>query len=245
MNNLIRYVHGSEDSTDLDVYYVLGTLPSFAECQSFCAADETENRNIITIEDGIVTQCFKGTIDEINNGLIVTYPLHEQEFPLLIDRLVPRDIGLKVVRVLRCILSYCSRTQYRTGVKYALRSPSWKTKLEMLASIKFDRIDDYVKCSRPEAFKVFAFQLGQVLALIDGIELYTKMQVSGRYPYLHPYLYRQYAPHSYLVQMIERFIGQLQSLEFEQDGDQVELPYGVYNLKTEARVDSGQFSQAI
>lgn len=35
----ICYVHGSRDSTDVDVHYVSDTLPSFGECQRFCSED--------------------------------------------------------------------------------------------------------------------------------------------------------------------------------------------------------------
>ena len=51
---MIRYIHGSADSTDLDVVYVFEEIPSFEECQLFCRSDPKENRNIIVVRDGIV-----------------------------------------------------------------------------------------------------------------------------------------------------------------------------------------------
>ena len=47
MKDLIRYVHGSEDSLDVDVYYVFDEMPDFNACKQFCCADKNENRNII------------------------------------------------------------------------------------------------------------------------------------------------------------------------------------------------------
>ena len=51
---MIRYIHGSGNSTDVDVVYVFDELPSLNECKKFCSADPTENRNIITISDGMI-----------------------------------------------------------------------------------------------------------------------------------------------------------------------------------------------
>lgn len=87
-------------------------MPSFQECQTFCSVDINENRNIIIINGGIVTDCFKGTIDEVNNGLFRTYSLHQQRYPLLVTELVNRDIVIKIIRVLRCLLSALKRNLY-------------------------------------------------------------------------------------------------------------------------------------
>ena len=93
---MIRYIHGSADSTDLDVMYVFEALPSQGECHRFCCGDPRENRNIIAVKDGVVEQCFKGIPDEVNNALLATYPLHPQEYPLVITRRLPRDVFRKV-----------------------------------------------------------------------------------------------------------------------------------------------------
>jgi hypothetical protein len=79
----IKYIHGSGDSLDIDVFYVFDKKPTYQECHIFCSNTD-ENRNIIVIDNGYVTDCFKGTIDEVQNSLIDTYGLHEQEYPLLI-----------------------------------------------------------------------------------------------------------------------------------------------------------------
>lgn len=242
MNSLIRYVHGSEDSIDLDVYYVMDSLPSFFECQKFCFANPAENRNIIVIEDGIVAQCFKGTVDEINNGLIATYPLHSQDYPLLVTRKVKRDVGLKIIRVLRCLLSYCSRSQYREQVKAALKSSDWAQKVRTLNSINFLKIKDYGKAPLAEVYKVFAFQLGQINALIyEGKELYTKSAVAAEFPELRPFLYREQHIDSdtvsrFLFETIGGFAEYLtyNIYSYTQEGDVVELwIFDKYDLKTE------------
>lgn len=190
---MIKYIHGSEDSLDKDVYYVFDKIPSFLDCRSFCSEDPNENRNIIVVNDGVVTDCFIGTVDEINNGLIDTYNLHEQEYPLIVNKKIPRDITLKEVRAIRGILSILSKTQYRSDIKYALRT-GWKERLDCLSKIDFTKID-YDKLGKhmngEDLLKVIAFQIGQTLGLLEGKELYTKSSVSKAYPELKPFLYRQ------------------------------------------------------
>ena len=52
-------VHGSEDSLDLDVVYVVPVMPAVRDCHAFCADDPDENRNLVVLRDGVVVDCFK------------------------------------------------------------------------------------------------------------------------------------------------------------------------------------------
>lgn len=217
---MIRYVHGSEDSTDLDVHYVFDNLPSFNECQIFCSSDPSENRNIIVIKKGIVTDCFKGTPDEINNGVFLTYSLHEQNCPLLVKELIPRDALIKSVRAVRCLLSHYSRTSFRSLVKSALRSPSWDEKLQALRQIDFKGVNDFKKDTRENVFKIFAFQIGQTLGLLDGVELFTKSSIASHFPLLRPYLYRKENHDAAdMCLMIQQFLDRMQTLAHEEIDD--------------------------
>lgn len=209
---MIKYIHGSEDSIDLDVHYVFNELPSFKSCQEFCS-DKNENRNIITITNGIVNNCFKGTIDEVNNGLYYTYNLHKQEYPLLINRLVKRDTLIKYIRTLRGIFSYLSKTQYRSIIKYGLKS-NWTTRIKILEEINWDNISDFNKSfSKKDIFKVYAFQLGQSLGLHEEIELYTKSSISKQYPNLRKYLYREETNINDLLIYLNKFINIIKSFK--------------------------------
>lgn len=209
-----RFIHGSEDSIDLDVFYLFDKMPNFQECQEFCS-DDIENRNIIVMKDGIVIDCYKGTIDEINNGLYYTYNLHQQDFENPIEKLVERDILIKTLRVVRCFLSHCSRTKYRDIVKKALKSASWKYKISVFKDIDFKNIKDYGKNGTYEdTLKIFAFQLGQVLALYEGIELYTKSQVASKYKKLKQFLYREKNSNiNDLIEYIDKFISIIEKYE--------------------------------
>lgn len=232
------YLHGSEDSIDKDVYYLFKSLPNARECQAFCNLNKEEDRNIIVINNGVVTNCFKGVPDEVNNGLFYTYKLHPQSYPLLVDRTVPRDIGLKIIRVLRCVLSYFSRTEYRVKVKESLKNPNWDFKLETLNNLNLNLLPNLNKGSSPKVYKVFAFQLGQVLSLIDGEELYTKRGVANYYPELESYLYKKSEDIQTLIKFINIFINKLKELKISQDKiNQVKLVYGTYNLSTEVNLE--------
>lgn len=180
MNIIGNYIYGSEDSTDIDIAYIVDELPSLQECKKFCSEDKNENRNLITINNGVITNCYKGTVDELNNAILDTYKLHEQNTELLINRKIERDIPLKLIRSIRAMLSHLSRSQYRKEIKLALRS-NWTTRLETLDNIKLNTIDfDNINnnMSREDILKLFAFQIGQCRPLIlSNTEYYTKREI--------------------------------------------------------------------
>lgn len=187
----IKYIHGSEDSTDCDVIYVFDKMPSLQWCKTYCS-DNDENRNICVVKNGIVTECYKGTPDEVNNAVFLTYHLHEQEYPLLITRLVPRDVTAKCMRAIRIILSHLSRSQYRTQVKAALIG-DWFTRIKTLEDIDLTTIDFSTlnkNMTREDILKTIAFQMGQTYHLTNGLELYTKNDVAEASFVLTQFLYR-------------------------------------------------------
>ena len=194
-SKMVRYVHGSEDSTDVDVLYIVDELPEFHECKSFCDMnEESENRNIAVIKDGVISECYKGSPDELNNALLDTYSKHEQKYDLLITRTVPRVKPVKYARAVRILLSHLSRSQFRTEIKAALHS-SWSERLRVLGSvvqlseIEFSTLK-HVK-NEADVKKVIAFQIGQVRGLLNDIELYTKREISDTFPELEDFLYRK------------------------------------------------------
>ncbi|KAL9658084.1 hypothetical protein ABK040_012998 [Willaertia magna] len=93
-NNIPYFLHGSEDSKDLDKLYMFigrNSLPSHEKCCHFCNSNNDkendtelenkeikEDRNLFEIENNYVIKVFKGLIDEVNNGLFTTYHLHQQ-----------------------------------------------------------------------------------------------------------------------------------------------------------------------
>lgn len=241
MNVIAKYIHGSGDSIDVDTYYVVDHIPSFQEAKQWCDAIKDENANLITIENGIVTGCYKGTPDECNNSLYDTYSLHEQEYPLLVERKVERDKGLKYIRAIRIILSHVSRSQYRSEVKAALKSDKLSDKVRTLYGIDFDSID-YGQmsgtASGKDILKVIAFQLGQVMGLQYDTELYTKADVACIYSDLYDFLYRN---DNISLDIIKGYVHDfcqyiIDIIESENDGCVTFINGQTYNVLQEKRV---------
>lgn len=242
-----KYVHGSEDSTDIDVCYILDKVPSMAAAKEFCTeGGERENRNCAVITDGVVSWAYKGSPDEVNNSLFMTYSLHEQESELLIERMVLRDVPVKILRSVRIILSHLSRcSQHRKEIKAALKSKGWMERLGVLGMIKpfyvdFKEIETATGMKPEDTKKVIAFQMGQCLGLLDGVELYTKASIAFKYPELWGALYRRNTAESmagldfaygmfcnrlYSLLTKEESVGQVKFLQFG------EIEYDISNEK--------------
>jgi len=173
MEIIAKYIHGSEDSLDIDTYYIVDKVPSFQESKEFCDSIKDENANLLELDnEGHVCACYKGTIDECNNSLFTTYNLHEQSYPLLIKSMVERDKWLKSLRAVRIILSHLSRTQYRKDVKAALKGSMYE-RIQLLKSIDLNAIDfDSLEHNQSgkDVMKIIAFQAGQTLGLLGGHE---------------------------------------------------------------------------
>jgi hypothetical protein len=175
-------VFGSKSSRDRDVLVYIESLPSLEECKSLSKRMDSEisglypdgkevNTNLAVVTDGAISEVFKGTVDEVNNSVFVTYCDHEQKFPLL--------ISLKTLRAARISLSLYSRTDYRPQVKSALKG-NLVDKLDVLKLVDFScRTEFGKKGSDADVYKNVAFQLGQVLGLKQGIELYSKEAISS------------------------------------------------------------------
>lgn len=210
-----HYVFGSEDSRDYDILYLIPKDITREDCKPYfqidaskklCAevaldlitkgyyVDKPLNVNLAVLEDGVLTYVFKGPVCEVNNSVLATYQLHKQMFPLEITRSLPRNIGLKNLRAMRTMLSFISRTQYRSMVKEALNG-SAVTKAEMLAIINFGYITKlgHKNTTLVDLYKTNAFQMGQCMALNEGVELYTKSAIADRYPQLRDALNRKSA----------------------------------------------------
>ncbi len=207
MEDLVIIIHGSENSLDRDAYIVVPEEMNNQDSKELCSQYKELNANLIKVVDGNVVWSYKGTKDECNNSIMKTYHLHKQDFENPITSLVERDSGIKMLRTIRGILSYCSRTQWRVDVKKALSSSSLDVKMAALKSINLMEVDDFQKNTKIEAYKYLAFQMGQTLALIkDGIELFTKNQVINYYPELTDYLNRTPADAKKLTDFYNRFV---------------------------------------
>ena len=90
-----------------------------------------------------------------------------------------------------------------------------------MISIEFGSITDFgKKGSTEDVYKTFAFQLGQILALRDGVELYTKRDVADYFPDLTPYLYREKGTDfTTLQQYLDQFTEYCSNFQIEETDD--------------------------
>lgn len=197
------YVHGSPDSVDKDIVYIIDEPMEPDTSKKLCEILDG-NSNLAVIKDGHIVWCYKGVPDELNNSMYRTVPLHKENKDNPISGPVERDVCMKVIRAVRIILSHMSRSQYRNKIKSALRG-GWKERLDTLWNIKLEEIDfDSLNknMSGKDVLKVIAFQTGQTLALIDGVEVYTKGEISDFLPILGPALYRESEPRITSVELM-------------------------------------------
>lgn len=242
---MIRYIHGSSNSVDLDTVYVFENEPTFKEAKEFCDSKKDENANIICVDNGKVSYCYKGTIYEINNSVFATYSLYKQDYPLIITDKVERDKYLKLIRSTRCITSQFSRTDIRTLIKKGLNG-DWSDRKKALVAVE-DKLSlfsllplMYGKKNSTEILKSIAFQIGQTLALfVDNEELYTKNDVSEKYPLLRQYLERCPTDTVDIRTMLRRLINVLQIEKYKIIGEHGIRFEGnssvVYDMKTEQK----------
>lgn len=254
MNILGKYIHGSEDSVDVDTYYWVDELPStIQECKTWCESKEGENANLFTVHTKIVNEqyssvvdkVYKGSPDEVNNSLLRTYDLHPQESSLPPGlHYVLRDTFIKYIRAVRGILSHLSRSQYRSDIKFALSSNDWHQKLDALRNINLSNIDFSTlnnHMSPEDIKKVIAFQIGQSLGLMDGFEYYTKSEIADAYPVLRQFLYRDVNSNinelnAMLRYFIRRIITEVNPKILYEDDGIITFISGKYDVKNEKRI---------
>ncbi len=197
--------HGSENSLDKDVYVVIPQSLPMKEAKKLCDSFKEINANLITIENGKVNWVYKGTVDECNNSILATYNLHKQDVDCPVTQKAERAYAQKMLRTIRGLLSYVSRTELRETIKAALVTSNLDEKVAALKQINLNEIADFGKSPVIETYKFYAFQMGQTLALLeDNIELFTKNSVAQYYPELSDYLARKEASPEKLQQFLER-----------------------------------------
>lgn len=194
------YLFGSENSLDYDILVLVQNIPYISTAKEWCQdykdkfakiyKDKLININLGVLEQGRVVRVFKGTPDEVNNSIYLTYQFHQQQYPLEITGLTERILPLKLARVARIILTFLSRVE-RNIVKKGLHG-NMQDKLAALSAIDFAKLKDLgdKKCTIVEFAKTCAFQFGQAIALFSEKQLYTKNEIKKEYADLANYLDR-------------------------------------------------------
>ena len=219
MNILARYIHGSEDSIDCDVIYMVDEVPSQKDAKAFCCEDPTENRNVAVVRNGRISWCYKGFTDEVNNSLLATYVLHRQNDRLLVTERMERDLLLKLLAVLRKLLMELRHASIRHEARKALKA-GYSERVRLLEQTVLPELEWIIpETERLERVKTMAFQLGQALSLHERMELYTKSALAKYDASLKPYLYREPCSLAYLEDVKIRFLKIVSDAGFEDCGD--------------------------
>ena len=101
-------IFGSPSSQDRDIMVYLEKLPALEGCKNLSIEinpyldtmfndNKKCNSNFGVLKDGVLVEVFKGTVDEVNNSIFLTYKDHEQLRDLKIKRLLPRDPPTKAI----------------------------------------------------------------------------------------------------------------------------------------------------
>lgn len=198
-------IFGSKSSQDYDVLVFTNMMGSIARNAEYCKKYEYYledlfqregwpakkiNVNLAFVNDGSIINVHKGTYDEVNNSLLITYQHHIQLHPLQVKYPYTRGgadnefTHLKVKRCLRFLISFFSRIEeLRPFIKPALKG-NVDQRLDALRKINLTRHTEFQgKKEKPEdIYKVIAFQLAQTMCLIHGIEIYSKEQAIEHCP---------------------------------------------------------------
>lgn len=213
---------GSKSSQDYDVMVFVDKIPSIEDAKLLCekfnkslymkfvdAGMEIKklNCNLAVLKDGVITMVHKGTLDEVNNSLYLTYDFHNQFYPNQITKLVERDVDIKIMRSARFMLMYLSRSEHRFEVKRALKS-NFVKKIKTLEQIDLSNITELGEKSVDwlDYLKSMSFQIGQSLALLNGKELYSKEDIASYFPNLEDMLYRKGEDLAILEDMKNEFV---------------------------------------
>jgi hypothetical protein len=228
-------IFGSSTSLDSDVMVFVKEIPENEYvATSMCKAyneylptkypeifgDREMNCNLAIIKNHVIDKVYKGTEDECNNSLYFTYDNFVQKHPNQILTLIDRDIELKLLRTLRVLLSFLSRTKFRPEVKKALKGDA-NLKIETLKSIDLSLLThkDLGKrnVSWEDYLKTMTFQLAQTRALLDTVELYTKEDIISYYPQLEWHITRDNRADSSILEFFKReFLKECESHSFKQ-----------------------------
>jgi len=199
------YIYGSDDSTDQDVIIIVPKedMPETQEDRKnkvfFLLKEYNLNWNatLAVIENGIISDTIftKSWIDSLNNALLETYSLHQQEYELSVTKKQIRNKTLAIYKAVRTVLTMLTRTEYRTQIRPIIKGiHDFNLKLEILDKIDFLSLSEFhQKNTRDEdIWKIIAFYVGQNIALIENdIEIYTKKNFVSHFNDLDAFIYRK------------------------------------------------------
>lgn len=199
------YIYGSDDSTDKDVIIVVPKedMPETQEDRKnkvfFLLKEYNLNWNatLAVIENGKISDTIytKSWIDSLNNALLETYNLHQQNHELWVTEKQVRNKTLAIYKAVRTVLTMLTRTEYRTQIRPIIKGiHDFELKLQALSKIDFVSLSEFGQKNTKDAdiWKIIAFYIGQNIALIENdIEIYTKKKFVSHYEDMEAFIYRK------------------------------------------------------
>ncbi|WP_316633446.1 hypothetical protein [uncultured Flavobacterium sp.] len=199
------YIYGSDDSTDQDVVIIVSKedMPETQEDRKnkvFFLLKQYNlewNSTLAVIENGKISDTIftKSWIDSLNNAVLETYSLHQQEYDLLITERQIRNKTLAIYKAVRTILTMLTRTEYRTQIRPIIKGiHDFNLKLEVLSKIDFASLSEFNQKNTTDTdiWKIIAFYVGQNITLIENdIEIYTKKKFVSHYNDLEAFINRK------------------------------------------------------
>lgn len=215
------YLFGSQDSRDIDVLIehplATGTksdVQLIRTLKNEFPEIELWDINIVKIENRIVIKSIpaKGSVDSVHNSLFYTYDLHDQKYEQPLFNPVERNIPLAVVRSMRNILTRFKDTlqndYYRQNISKILKHEPWYKRIDLLSNLPFGQpfYEDFYE--EYKFYKSIMFNTAQTMMLLEGKEIFTKMQIKERFPQLANIFDNYELPDPALVQAILSEFGQ-------------------------------------
>jgi len=228
------YRYGSNDSDDIDVFIGLSRVPDMDDeddrimmdeihetidytlrySGQFSNSDKTVDFSFIHIsKDGVVDWCEYDDLEECNNALYYTFDHHAYNNNVLygknpIKLKLEQNVSFKIVKVVRTLLTFLSRTSYREEVKYLLKKGSFKERLEFILKVVSQNGISSVetfnkKLPDVEIVKDIAFMFIQLYGLVHDIDVFCKRDAALRFPDLARYIYKD---HNAPLEPLEDFI---------------------------------------
>lgn len=194
-----RFVHGSPDSRDLDVVYIVAPesqFPNQTTLVSFCKGSD-EDRNVVQLArengktgDWFVKRSFRGAPDEVNNAVLETHRNVPGDAPSKFDvaNKCCRSVLLRYIVATKAIIIKMRHLEAcRKECVKALQTWHFSTNVSTVhgpCRSNFEHLDQ-------ESAKYVTFHLAQSYALAIGIELFTKRSLVSFLNELEPILYYQ------------------------------------------------------
>jgi len=215
------YRYGSNDSDDVDIFIALSRVPDYTDDTDVYFIEEIHqavsdllksgviaesNRKIEyslihVSKDGAVDWCEYDDLEECNNALFHTFSHHAYNNSVMggvnpVKKKLRQNVSYKIVKVVRSLLTYLSRTEHRTDVKYLLKNGTFGERLEFvlkfLSNQGLSELESFNKnLSDVEITKDIAFMFIQLYSLIHDVDVFTKRDAVLRYPDMMKYIYKE------------------------------------------------------